>query len=103
MRGFPVCSVAHWGGAACTPFVALRGVNPGFDRHNVILMEMSLHGSRFAATANVARLVEDTRQRLAGSAGVEIAAATYSPPFANRMGLPFAAVGTPSGNAGNTG
>jgi putative ABC transport system permease protein len=84
-------------------FVALRGVNPGFDRHNVVLMEMSLHGSRFAATANAARLVEDTRQRLAGIAGVEIAAATYSPPFANRMGLPFAAVGTPSGNAGNTG
>jgi putative ABC transport system permease protein len=84
-------------------FVAMRSVNPGFDGHNVFLMEMSLHGSQFATTANVARLVEDTRQRLAGTAGVEIAAATYSPPFANRMGLPFAAVGTPSGNAGNTG
>jgi putative ABC transport system permease protein len=84
-------------------FVALRSVNPGFDRHNVFLMEMSLHGSQFATTANVARLVEDARQRLAGVAGVEIAAATCSPPFGDRMGLPFAAVGIPSGNSGNTG
>ncbi len=84
-------------------FFALRSVNPGFDRHNVFLIEMSLHGSRFATTANVARLVEDTRQRLAGIAGVEIAAATCSPPFGARMGLPFAAIGSPSGNSGSTG
>ncbi len=84
-------------------FVALRSVNPGFDRHNVSLMEMSLHGSQFATTANVARLVDDARQRLAGIAEVETAAATCSPPFGNRMGLPFAAIGTPPSNSGNTG
>jgi putative ABC transport system permease protein len=84
-------------------FVALRSVNPGFDRHNVFLMEMSLHGSQFATTANIARLVEDARRRLAGIPGVEIAAATCSPPFGNRMGLPFTAIGTPSGNSGSTG
>jgi putative ABC transport system permease protein len=84
-------------------FVALRDVNPGFDGHNVFLMEMSLHGSQFATTANVARLVEDARQRLAGVAGVEIAAATCSPPFGDRMGLPFAAVGNPAGDAGSNG
>ena len=84
-------------------FVALRAVNPGFDRHNVLLMEMSLHGSQFETTANVTRLVDDARQRLAAIAGVEVAAATCSPPFASRMGLPFAAIGTPSGNSGNTG
>jgi putative ABC transport system permease protein len=66
-------------------------------------MEMSLHGSQFATTANVARLVEDSRQRLASIPGVETAAATYSPPFGNRMGLPFAAIGTPAGDSGNTG
>jgi putative ABC transport system permease protein len=53
-------------------FVALRDVNPGFDRHNVFLVEMSLHGSQFATTANVARLVEDTRQRLAGIAELKL-------------------------------
>jgi putative ABC transport system permease protein len=84
-------------------FVALRDVNPGFDGHNVFLMEMSLHGSQFATTVNVARLTEDARQRLAGVAGVEIAAATCSPPFGDRMGLPFSAVGAPSGNSGSTG
>src|SRR6266513_342916 len=60
-------------------------------------------GPHFATTANVARLVENARQRLAGVAGVEIAAASCSPPFASRMGLPFAATGTPSGNSGSTG
>ena len=84
-------------------FVALRDVHPGLDGHNVFVMEMSLHGSQFATTANVAHLVEDARQRLTGVAGVEIAAATCSPPFGNRMGLPFNAVGTPSGNSGSTG
>ena len=84
-------------------FVALRDVHPGLDGHNVFVMEMSLHGSQFATTANVAHLVEDARQRLAGVAGVEIAAATCSPPFGNRMGLPFNAVGTPSGNSESTG
>ncbi len=84
-------------------FVALRSVNPGFDRHNVFLIEMPLHGSQFATTANVARLVDDTRQRLADIAGVETVVATFSPPFANRMGLPFAAIGTSAGNSGSTG
>jgi putative ABC transport system permease protein len=84
-------------------FVALRDVNPGFDRHNVFLTELSLHGSQFAKTADLARLVEHTRQRLAAVAGVEVAAASFSPPFADRMGLPFAATGAPSGNSGNTG
>jgi putative ABC transport system permease protein len=84
-------------------FVALRSVNPGFDHHNVSVMEMSLHGSQFATTANLAHLVDDARLRLAGVAGVEIAAATCSPPFGDRMGLPFAATGTPSGRTGNTG
>jgi putative ABC transport system permease protein len=84
-------------------FFALRAVNPGFDRRNVLLMEMSLHGSQFATTAHVARLVEDARRRLAGIAGVEIAAATCSPPFASRMGLPFATLGTPSRSSGNRG
>ena len=84
-------------------FLALLAVNPGFDRHNVLLMEMSLRGSQFTATPNVSRLVEDARQRLAGVAGVEVAAATFSPPFGNRMGLPFAAMGMPSDSSGNSG
>jgi putative ABC transport system permease protein len=84
-------------------FVALRDVNPGFDRHNVFLTELSLHGSQFAKTADLSRLVEDSRQRLAAVAGVEVAAASFSPPFADRMGLPFAATGAPPGNSSNTG
>ena len=39
-------------------FVALRNVNPGFDAHNVLTMEMSLTGDRFR---------EDRRRRSARS------------------------------------
>jgi putative ABC transport system permease protein len=84
-------------------FVALRDVNPGFDRQNVFLTELSLHGSQFTKTVDLARLVEDSRERLAAVAGVEVASASFSPPFADRMGLPFAAIGVRSGNSGNTG
>ena len=45
-------------------FVALRGVNPGFDAHNVLTMEMSLTGERFEKTAGVAQLSRDGRERL---------------------------------------
>ena len=38
-------------------FIALRHVNPGFDPHNVLTMEMSLTGDRFQKTAAVAQLV----------------------------------------------
>jgi putative ABC transport system permease protein len=37
-------------------FVALHAVNPGFDAHNVITMEMSLTGPRFEKTAGLAQL-----------------------------------------------
>ncbi len=44
-------------------FVALRNVNPGFDAHNVLTMEMSLTGDRYQKTAGVAQLVRDGRER----------------------------------------
>ena len=52
-------------------FVALHAVNPGFDSHNVVTMEMSLTGSRFEKTAGVAQLSRDGRQRLNAIPGVE--------------------------------
>ena len=70
-------------------FVALHAVNPGFDPHNVVTMEMSLTGPRFEKTAGVAQLSHDGRQRLNAIPGVETSAITCCLPIAGEFGLPF--------------
>ena len=76
-------------------FVALRGVNAGFDPHNVLTMEMSMNGDRFSKTAAIAQLSRDGRQRLNGIPGVESSAFTCCLPVEGQFGLPFAIVGRP--------
>jgi predicted permease len=74
-------------------FMALRAVNPGFDSHNVLTMEMSLTGPRFDKTAGVAQLSHDGRQRLNAIPGVELSAFTCCLPIQGQFGLPFTIVG----------
>jgi predicted permease len=76
-------------------FVALRGVNAGFDAHNVLTMEMSMNGDRFSKTAAIAQLSRDGRQRLDGIPGVESSAFTCCLPVDGQFGLPFAIAGRP--------
>ena len=76
-------------------FVALRGVNSGFDPHNVLTMEMSLNGDRFSKTAALALLSREGRQRLDAIPGVESSAFTCCLPVEGQFGLPFAIVGRP--------
>jgi putative ABC transport system permease protein len=76
-------------------FLALHAVNPGFDAHNVITMEMSLTGARFERTAGVAQLSHDGRQRLNAVPGVEDSAFTCCLPIQGQFGLPFTIVGKP--------
>jgi predicted permease len=76
-------------------FVALHAVNPGFDPHNVVTMEMSLTGARFDKTAGVAQLSRDGRQRLNAIPGVEDSAFTCCLPIQGQFGLPFTIVGKP--------
>ena len=83
--------------------VALRQVKPGFDPHNVLVLDMSLSGARFAHTANVSRMVRDARRRLNATPGIEASAMTCWPPLKGRMGLPFAVIGRPLGNRSSTG
>jgi putative ABC transport system permease protein len=66
-------------------FGALRGVNPGFDAHNVLTMEMSLAGARFETAAAVEQLERGGRQRLESLPGVETAALTCCPPTGRRI------------------
>jgi putative ABC transport system permease protein len=76
-------------------FIALRGVNPGFDGHNVVTMEMSLTGDRFEKTAAVAQLSQSGRERLNAIPGVEASATTCCLPIQGQFGLPFTIAGQP--------
>jgi predicted permease len=76
-------------------FIALRGVNPGFDAHHVLTMEMSLDGDTFEKTANVARLVRAGRDRLSAIPEVEESAFTCCLPIQAEFHLPFTIVGRP--------
>src|SRR5271155_4933994 len=75
--------------------IALRQVNPGFDAHNVLTMEMSLTGDRFQKTDGVAQLVRDGRRRLNAIPEVETSASTCCLPLEGGFGLPFFVVGRP--------
>jgi predicted permease len=76
-------------------FIALHSVDPGFDAHNVLTMEMSLTGDRYAKTAGVAQLSFEGRERLNAIPGVEDSAFTCCLPIQGQFGLPFAIVGRP--------
>jgi len=76
-------------------FIALRNVNPGFDAHNVLTMDMSLTGARYQKTAGVAQLSHDGRMRLNAIPGVEVSAFTCCLPIQGQFGLPFTVVGRP--------
>ncbi len=79
-------------------FGALRGVNPGFDAHNVLLMEMSLNGGRFEKAAGVDQLEREGRRRIESLPGVTAAAITCCVPLEGGFGLPFTIEGRPLTN-----
>lgn len=75
--------------------VALATVDPGFDATNVITMNMSLTGDRFAETAAVEGLVRDGVERLRAVPGIAAASATCCVPLTGGYGLGFTIVGRP--------
>jgi predicted permease len=84
-------------------YVALRDVNPGFNPHNVLTMEMSLTGDKYQKTAGVAQLIRDARERLNAIPGVEASASSCCLPLEGGFGLPFNIVGRPTGKGPYTG
>ncbi len=76
-------------------FIALHGVGPGFDYHNVLTMEMSLNGERYQKSAGVTQLLRDGRERLNTLPGVELAAAAYWLPIDVEDAMPFQVMGRP--------
>ncbi len=84
-------------------FVALRAVNPGFDAHNVLTMEMSLTGDRFEKTASVAQMVRDGRDRLNALPGVEASAVGLLPAARRRLRAAVHYRGAAAGQGAQTG
>jgi putative ABC transport system permease protein len=76
-------------------YIALHGVAPGFDDHNVLTMEMSLNGQRYQNTAGVTELLRSGRDRLNTLPGVELAAAAYWLPIDVEDDAVFQIVGHP--------
>ncbi len=62
-------------------YIALHNVDPGFDSHNVLTMEMSLNGPRYQNTAGIIQLSRDGRNRLNALPEVELAAAGFWRPI----------------------
>ncbi len=79
-------------------FTALQFVDPGFDGHNVLSLEMSLAGTRFQKTAAVAQLVREAEQRVESLSGVAALATTCSLPLEARFFMPFTIEGRPLAN-----
>ncbi|HEV2132909.1 MAG TPA: ABC transporter permease [Terracidiphilus sp.] len=84
-------------------YIALRNVNPGFDAHDVLTLEMSLTGDRFMKTAGVAQVARDARERLDAIPGVEESAFSCCLPLNVGYGLPFNIIGRPTGKSPWTG
>jgi predicted permease len=82
-------------------FISLSKVDPGFDRHHVLLMTMPLHGGHSGTAASVANMVRKAREELAAVPGVQSSATTFSAPYASRMGLPFTTVSSSSTVSGD--
>lgn len=78
--------------------IALHAVDPGFDAHSVLTMEMSLTGDRFQKTAGVAELSRKGRDRLKTIPGVQAAAAAFWLPNDVGDALPFEIAGQPLDN-----
>lgn len=78
-------------------------VNPGFQTHNILTMNMSLRGPRFQKTSAVSEVVRNGRERIEGLPGVESVAAACCLPLEGGYGLPFTIVGRPPTNGPFTG
>jgi len=70
-------------------------VDPGFQSHDILTMDMSMRGVRFQKTAAVAEIVREGRQRLESLPGVEAVAAACCLPLVGGYGLPFNIEGRP--------
>jgi len=74
-------------------FTVMRTVDPGFDPHNILTMQMSLNGARFEKTVGVAAAVRDAERRFAVMPGVQAIAASCELPLEGNIDIPFSIAG----------
>jgi predicted permease len=76
-------------------FSVLRSVDPGFDAHKVLTMQMSITGARFNKAAGVNQLVREAQRRVESLPGVTALASTCCLPLEGGFGLPLTIEGRP--------
>lgn len=81
-------------------FAELRQVQPGFDPHNVLTLQTSLAGERYAVSRNMELLIKQVTERIDALPGVLASATAISLPTQGSVDLPFRIEGRPlSGDA----
>jgi len=70
-------------------FSSLRTVDPGFNTHNVLTMQMSLNGVRFEKSAGTDQVVREAERRIAALPGAEAVAASCCTPLQGGIDMPF--------------
>ncbi|MCA1633578.1 MAG: ABC transporter permease [Acidobacteria bacterium] len=78
-------------------YILLNRIEPGFDPHNVLTMQMSLSGSRYNTTSQVNGLYQQVAPSLRSLPGVQAVATVTNLPTEKGPGLPFEVVGDPNG------
>jgi putative ABC transport system permease protein len=76
-------------------YIALRSVNPGFESHNILTLQMSLGGTRFEKTSEFDQLVRATAQRISALPGVTAVSSACCVPLDTVWQLPFIVEGRP--------
>ena len=84
-------------------FVALYRVDRGFQTANVITMQTSFSGPKYAKSAAVAAAVRDGLERVRSLPGVVAVSATCCVPLEINLNASFDIVGRPTGDKPNTG
>ncbi len=76
-------------------FVSMRSIDPGFDTHNVLTVQMSLSGEQYQKTVGLARLVDLSVERIRALPGVESAASGCCMPIGPVPNAPFVIANLP--------
>jgi putative ABC transport system permease protein len=76
-------------------FVAMRSVDPGFDPHHVLTMDMSVTEPRFEKTTEVAQMLREAEQRVGNIPRVAAVSASATIPLGGDSNLPFNIIGRP--------
>ena len=76
-------------------FLSMRSIDPGFDTHHVLTLQMALTGAQYQKTAGFSRLVDSSVERIRALPGVESAASGCCLPIGGAPNAPFVIAGRP--------